>query len=111
MAGGFLERVGCERIDGWAWDGQQPDTPIAVEIYDGATLLVTVTADRLHPDLVEARKGNGRHSFVAETPPSLKDGQTHEIHAKIAEGGIELEKSPQALECPDARSLTSLPAK
>jgi len=110
LAGGFLERVGCERIDGWAWDGQQPDTPVAVEIYDGATLLVTVTADRLRSDLVEARKGNGRHSFVVETPPSLKDGRTHEIHAKIAELGFELEKSPQTLVCPDARSRTPLPA-
>ena len=110
MAGGFLERVGCERIDGWAWDEQQPDTPIAVEIYDGATLLMTVTADRLRSDLVAARKGNGRHSFVVTTPPSLKDGQTHEIHAKIAEWGIELERSPQSLQCPDARSLTPLPA-
>jgi hypothetical protein len=26
---------------------KEPDTPIAVEIYDGATSLVTVTADRL----------------------------------------------------------------
>jgi hypothetical protein len=110
MLGGFLERVGCEHIDGWAWDGQKPDTPIAVELYDGATLLMTVMADRLRSDLVEARKGNGRHSFLVQTPPSLKDGRTHEIRAKIAERGIELEKSPQPLECPDARLLTPLPA-
>ena len=69
MAGGFLERVGCERIDGWAWDEQQPDTPIAVEIYDGATCSMTVTADRLRSDLVAARKGNGRHSFVVTDAP------------------------------------------
>jgi len=103
MAGGFLERVGCERIDGWAWDQQQRNTPMAVEIYDGETLLVTVTANRMRSDLVEARKGNGRHAFVVKTPPSSKDGVTHQIHAKIADRGIELEKSPQALECPDAR--------
>ena len=30
----------------------------------------------------------------------LKDGQTHEIDATIAGLGFELEKSPQALECP-----------
>ena len=110
MYGGFLERVGCEWIDGWAWDQQQPDTPIAVEIYDGETLLVTVTADRMRSDLVEARKGNGRHAFLIKTPPSLKDGATHQIHAKIAGRRIELEKSPQALECPDARSPSPQPA-
>jgi hypothetical protein len=110
MLGGFLERVGCEHIDGWAWDGQQPNTPLTVEIYDGATLLVTVTANRLRSDLVEAKKGNGRHSFLVKTPRSLQDGQTHEIHAKIAEWEFELEKSPQALECPDSASPTPLPA-
>ena len=90
MAGGSLDRVGCERIEGWAWDRQEPDTPIAVEIYDGETLVVTVTADRPRQDLVKARKGNGRHGFVIKTPPSLRDGKSHEIHARIADGRIEL---------------------
>jgi hypothetical protein len=110
MLGGFLERVGCEHIDGWAWDAQRPNTPLAIELYDGDTLLMTVTADRLRSDLVEAKKGNGRHSFLVNTPLSLKDGRTHEIHAKMVEWGIELEKSPQALECPDAQSRTPPPA-
>lgn|GEM_PF-973042 len=110
IGGGFLERVGCEQIDGWAWDEQQPDTPVTVDIYDGETLILTVTADILRSDLVEARKGNGRHGFVFRTPPSLKDGTTHQIHAKIAGRGMELERSPQSLKCPDARSLSPQPA-
>ncbi len=110
MAKGFLERVGCARIDGWAWDQQQPDTPIKVEIYDGETLLVTVIANRMRSDLVEARKGNGRHAFLIKTPALLKDGATHQIHARIAERGIELEKSPQSLQCTDAQSLSPQPA-
>jgi hypothetical protein len=109
MAGGSLDRVGRERIEGWAWDRQKPDTPIAVEIYDEETLVVTVTADRPRQDLVKGHKGNGRHGFVVQTPPSLSDGKMHVIHAKVA-GGFELNKSPQELECPDARSLTPLPA-
>jgi hypothetical protein len=59
---------------------------------------------------VKGGKGNGLHGFVIKTPPSLRDGKTHEIHAKIADGVIELNKSPQELKCPDARSLTPLPA-
>ena len=73
VAAGSLDRVGCERIEGWAWDPQQPETPIEVEIYDGEILLGTVTADRLRQDLVRSKKGDGKHGFVFKTPASVKD--------------------------------------
>ena len=73
VAAGSLDRVGCERIEGWAWESPAPETPIAVNLYDGETLLATVTADRL-PDLVRNHQGDGKHSFVFTTPDSLKDG-------------------------------------
>ena len=64
VAAGSLDRVGCERIEGWAWDPQQPETPIAVNLYDGETLLATVTADRYAEDLRSAlHKGDGKHGF------------------------------------------------
>jgi hypothetical protein len=100
LAAGTLDRVGCERIEGWAWDPEQPDTPIAVDLYDGERLLVTVMADRPRKDLARARKGDGWHGFVFDTPASLKDAMTHQIHAKIGGTNMELNKSPQALACP-----------
>ncbi len=100
--GGSLDRVSCERIEGWAWDHAQPETPIAVDLYDGETLLATVMADRFRQDLVRNKKGDGKHGFVFNTPLALKDGMTHQIHAKIAGRGIELNKSPQELDCPEA---------
>jgi hypothetical protein len=103
MAAGSLDRVGCERIEGWAWDPRHPKTPIAVELYNGDKLLATVMADRLRRDLVRNRKGDGTHGFVFETAASLKDGMTHQIHAQIAGLGIELNKSPQELQCSDER--------
>jgi hypothetical protein len=102
-AAGSLDRVGCERIEGWAWDPQQPETPIMVELYDGETLLATVIANRSRPDLVRNEKGDGRHGFVFKTPGSLRDGMTHQIHAKAAGPGSELNKSPQELSCPAAQ--------
>jgi hypothetical protein len=101
MAAGSLDRAGCDRIEGWAWDPQQPETPIAVDLYDGDTLLATMMADRLRRDLVRSKKGDGVHGFVFNTPDSLQDGMSHQIHAKIAGPGIELNKSPQALACPE----------
>jgi hypothetical protein len=101
MAAGSLDRVDCERIEGWAWDPRQPETPIAVDLYDGETLLATVTADRLRRDLVRNQQGDGKHGFVFNTPASLKDAMTHQIHAKFAGPGIELNKSPQEFACPE----------
>jgi hypothetical protein len=101
MARGTLDRVGCERIEGWAWNPQRPDTPIEVELYDGENLLATVIADRLRQDLVRGKKGDGRHGFVFTTPASLKDGNNHEIHAKVPGTGFDLNKSPQDLTCPN----------
>ena len=99
---GYLERVFPKKIEGWAWDPRRPDTPIVVELYDGESFLVTVVANQPRRDLVEAGKGNGRHVFLIPTPASLKDGKAHDIHAKIAGFGIELNWSPQELLCPKA---------
>ncbi len=101
MAAGSLDRVDCERIEGWAWDPQRPETPIAVDLYDGETRLATVTANRLRRDLVRNQKGDGQHGFVFDTPAALKDAMAHQIHAKIAGSRIELDKSPQELDCPE----------
>jgi len=100
VATASLDHVGCERIEGWAWDSQQPETPIAVDLYDGETLLTTVTANRFRRDLDRNHTGDGKHGFVFNTPARLKDAMTHQIHAKIAGPGIELHKSPQELACP-----------
>jgi serine/threonine protein kinase len=99
-AAGTLDRVGCERIEGWARDPQQPEKPIAVDVYDGEILLATVTADRSRQDLVRSKMGDGKHGFVFITPESLKDALPHQIHVKVAGLGIELNKSPQELNCP-----------
>ncbi len=79
----------------------RPETPIALDLYDGETRLATLTADRLRQDLAREQKGNGKHGFVFDTPPALRDAMTHQIHANIAGTGIELHKSPQDLACPE----------
>jgi hypothetical protein len=98
---GNLDRVGCDRIEGWAWDPQQPDTPIAVNLYDGEALLATVTAHRLRLDLFGNNMGNGKHGFVFITPTALKDGVAHQIHARIAGLESELTNSPVEIVCPE----------
>lgn len=77
----------------------RPNEPIKVEIYDGDTLLGTVTADALREDLVINKKGNGRHGVFYPTPPQLKDGKPHVIRMKFAGTNVELTNGPKELNC------------
>ncbi len=97
---GTLDRVDCGKIQGWAWDPREPDVPILVEIFDGETLPATVPANRPRQDLRRLGMGQGEHGFVFPTPDSLKDGQPHTIHARIAGMNFEMNSSPKTLKCP-----------
>jgi hypothetical protein len=84
---GSLDVVNTDEIAGWAWDSQQPDAPVNVEIYEGSTLLTKRAADQFREDLRQAGAGNGKHGFSFPTPARLKDGRPHLIRVKIA--GVE----------------------
>jgi hypothetical protein len=99
---GSLDGVSGATITGWAWDSKRPDTPIAVDIYDGATLLATGRADLMREDLVQARIGNGEHGFIYPTPARLKDGKSHTIRVRISGADKELGGSPKALGPPES---------
>jgi hypothetical protein len=96
---GFHEATDCSSIKGWAWDTARPDSPVRVEIYDGETLVDTVTADVFRADLKEARKGNGAHGFEYRVPARLKDGRPHAIRLKVAGTEIKLNGTPKLLDC------------
>ena len=96
---GYFEFADCNSMVGWAWDGNQPNTAINVDIYDGGTFLVRVLANLFRQDLVNAGKGNGYHGFNILTPSSLKDGQPHSVSAVFAGTTTNLIYSPRNLTC------------
>ncbi|MFL6216572.1 MAG: hypothetical protein ACJ74J_22000 [Blastocatellia bacterium] len=96
---GFQDDINCYNLIGWAWDGQRPNDPVKVEIYDGNTLLATVTADLFRQDLVDARKGNGNHSFNYTLPAQLRDGKPHTLRAKIAGTDMDLAHTLKSITC------------
>lgn len=98
---GNLDAVSCEAIVGWAWDRNQPNTPIRLDIYDGETKIDTITASSLRQDLIAAGKGNGAHGFVHPTPARLKDGKPHSIWLAISGTEFQLNKAnPTRVTCP-----------
>jgi hypothetical protein len=97
---GFHDVADCQWIAGWAWDRNQPNTPISLDIYDGTTLIGTVTANVFRPDLLSGGIGNGSHGFVLATPASLKNGQPHSIRVKFAGTPTDIFVTPKTITCP-----------
>lgn len=94
---GYADVVTSDQASGWCWDKRKGNEAIDVNVYDGETLLATVTANQLRSDLVKAGKGDGRHGFKFFLPLSVKDRQSHTIHVKYANTNRELGNSPRSV--------------
>jgi hypothetical protein len=103
--GGFHDSADCQAITGWAWDKNQPNAAINVDIYDGATLIASVSANQFRQDLVNAGLGNGIHGFGFTTPASLKNGQSHSIRVRFAGTTTDLSNSPKTISCGSATAI------
>jgi hypothetical protein len=97
---GYHDVTNCNGITGWAWDPSRPDEPLRIDIYNGNLLLApAVTADGFRQDLLNVKKGNGKHGFLLLTPLQLKDGHRHYIYMKYAGTQIELMNGPKEIIC------------
>jgi hypothetical protein len=98
--GGNVDVADGENIVGWAWDKDQPDSPIDVDIYEGdgvLTLLATVPAAQFRQDLLDAKIGDGRHGFSFPTPARLNDGKPHTFRVVTSRAKVELDGSPKTV--------------
>jgi hypothetical protein len=96
---GYLDKVECSSIRGWAWDAGQPNTSITIEFFADGLSTGTVSADIFRQDLQNAGKGNGKHAYSFTTPQILKDGQNHVITAKVLNTNYALKWAPKTLNC------------
>jgi subtilisin family serine protease len=96
---GFVDFASCDSIVGWAADRTRLNTPITVSIYDGSTLVTTVTANTLRSDVGSYLGDNGFHGFAIPTPSRFKDGQTHTLRVRFEDSTVNLTNSPQTLTC------------
>lgn len=78
---GYIDKIEGTRISGWAWDRNQPDVAVDVEIRIGARTLATVRADRLRKDLARSGTGNGYHAFEANLQDPVPDADRHLVGA------------------------------
>ncbi|HJQ71399.1 MAG TPA: PA14 domain-containing protein [Blastocatellia bacterium] len=96
---GVHEIADCTKISGWAANRNQPNVPINVDIYNGASLLATVPANIHRPELVQILGDNGNHGFSFDVPPSLRDGLPHSISVRFPGTSTNLTNSPRTITC------------
>jgi hypothetical protein len=67
---GFIDKIGPDRIEGWAQDESHPELPVALDLFDGETRLGNILACDFRADLAQAGIGTGHchFSFVLEHP-------------------------------------------
>jgi hypothetical protein len=96
---GFLEAANSKIIVGWAWNKDQPEAPVDIEILADELVIAKVSAQEFRQDLQTGGIGTGNHGFRVKTPLELQDGKLHIIRARLAGESIELKKSPRELIC------------
>jgi 4-amino-4-deoxy-L-arabinose transferase-like glycosyltransferase len=103
---GSLDVANCNVISGWAWNANQPNSPINVDIYDGSVVAATVSANIFRSDLINAGIGNGYHGFTCAVDNLLKNGQPHSIRVRFAGTNTDLSETPKTITCRHSRSAT-----
>jgi len=94
---GSFDAADCSTLSGWAWDMNQPNTAINVDIYDNNTFLTSVPANIYNSAL--AGKGNGYHQFLWTVPASLKNGAAHALYVRYGGTYTALTNSPRSITC------------
>ena len=93
---GSVDIVNCQMIAAWGWNRNSPNDVVALDVYDGNTLLNTATADVFRPNLLTAGKGNGKHSITWPVPVQLKDRNKHDLVIKFHGTDIVLPRQTSA---------------
>lgn len=96
---GYIDQLDCNFIVGWAADRNRPNQVITARIFDGTTLVSTVTASQFRPDLVSHLGDNGAHGFRIATPAVFRDGKPHSIIIRYEASNTAVPNGSKTLSC------------
>lgn len=82
MIQGYLEYVQAFRVHGWAYDSQNPDRHVTVEIMCGDARLGEARADMFREDLKTGGIGAGDHAFAFDILDPLSNDDLQKIAAR-----------------------------
>ena len=65
---GAADIANRDRLAGWAFQPQEPDAPVLLEVMYGDEILLAVVANESRPDVALAGYGNGNCGFDVRLP-------------------------------------------
>lgn len=80
---GHFDLISDGFAEGWTFNSARPEDRLTVEILEGDRVVARGVADLPREDLEKAGIGDGRHHFKLQLSFELKDGQPHELVAKV----------------------------
>lgn len=92
---GCLDEVTPSIIRGWAFDKARPDTSVSIDIFVDDAFSSRHVADQFRGDLKAAGFGSGRCAFIAPTPISLFDGDSHIVRVVPTNQSRDFANSPR----------------
>lgn len=95
---GAIDVANFEHISGWAWNPDDPDESVMVELLDGDQSLAVVKADLYREDLQSMGLGNGKHGFMFAFSATLFPFARHTLRVRRVFDGSDLRNSPKVLE-------------
>jgi glycosyltransferase involved in cell wall biosynthesis len=69
---GYIENLSAQRVTGWAWEVGS-DRALVLQVLLRERVLGEAVADRFRKDLLDGKKGNGKHAFEYVFPAPLTD--------------------------------------
>jgi SAM-dependent methyltransferase len=82
---GWVDRFRPTFVAGWASETDEPDRPVAVDVYVGAEHAAQVVADCYRADLQQAGYGDGRKAFFCPLPTD----RAHPIGVRVCFAGTQ----------------------
>jgi hypothetical protein len=84
---GYIDFIGGTRVSGWAWNRQDPEERLEVEVRLDNEPVTTERADRPRPDLEKARIGDGAYGFEVRLAEPLAKEEKHRVSAVVHKPG------------------------
>ncbi len=92
---GHFDSISGLYVAGWAFNEEKPDERLKVSVVVDGSEVAHGVADQFRQDLLDAKIGDGKHSFVISLPESIIDEKEHEIRVFVKGYDIELPNSPK----------------
>ncbi|MFD1139478.1 T9SS type A sorting domain-containing protein [Larkinella insperata] len=97
---GRMEGLNCEIAVGWVWDRNNPNAALTVELVENDIVYAAGTANLYLVGLKnEAMGSTGYYGFGIPIPRTLKDGNVHQLSARVKGSQYALTDSPRSLQC------------